>query len=401
MFIARQPILDRNLKLYAYELLFRESSDAKYFGNATATAATATVVGNLFESGITDITDGAKAFVNFDYDFILSDAIELIDPNTLVIEVLEYVKVDDILIERLKYLKTKGYRIALDDFVESYATFPLVKVADLIKYDIVETPLSTIESDVKMALSQNKTLLAEKIETEAEFFKAKKMGFHLFQGYFFSKPSIVGKSNSKKSTKTQYARMISELKKPEPSYQMLAEIVETDINLAYRLMRVISKKHNEDLIYSIKKALIYMGFKELERWINILMLQELSDKKPVELLKLSLVRTKFGESIAEHSIYKKQKREVALMGLFSMLDAILDESMEDALSGISLTEDVREALIGKSGELYSILEIMIAHENGDWEKMNKISKKIELNETEITKEYLEALKWTNEIISRS
>ena len=191
MYIARQPIFNKLMKIYGYELLYRDASEAVSFGNASSSAATATVIGGLFEQGINKIVGKAKAFVNFDYDFIMSENIELIDPETLVIEVLETVEVNPVLVERLHYLRAKGYKIALDDFEESLNNYPIVYIADIIKYDIIITPLESIEEEVKEALAQGKVVLAEKIETEEEFQKACDMGFQLFQGYFFSKPKIV------------------------------------------------------------------------------------------------------------------------------------------------------------------------------------------------------------------
>lgn len=400
MFIARQPIFNKELKLYGYELLFRPNVDATSFGEAAASNATATVLGNLFEMGIDQIVEGVKAFVNFDYDFLFSDSIELIDANTLVIEVLETVKADKVLVDRLNYLRSKGYKIALDDFVECFHLYPLVPIADIIKYDLMITPLESIEIEVKQALKQNKILLAEKIETEKEFILAKEMGFDLFQGYFFSKPSIISKSNDKKSAKSQYTRIISELNKEEPSFQILAEIIETDVNLAFRLMKVISIKQNRDMVYSIKKALIYMGFKELERWINILMLQDLSTNKPKELLKLSLLRSKFGEFIASNSRFKKRNRETSMMCLFSTLDAILDETMEEVLQDILITEDIREALIKKAGVLSPICNLISSYEKGDWDKVKIIAEDIGIDEKKLPEGYLSSLKWTAETLSK-
>lgn len=197
MFVARQPIFKRNLEVFGYELLFRSTTESREFDGSSSQSATASVIGNLFESGIDRIVEGKYAFVNFDDQFIHSDSLELIPPNRLVIEMLENVKPDHHLMTRLKELKKKGYQIALDDFIESYHNYPLVPYADIIKFDLIATPLESIKQEIHTALSDRKILLAEKIETEAEFLQARKMGFHLFQGYFFSKPSIASKSTHK------------------------------------------------------------------------------------------------------------------------------------------------------------------------------------------------------------
>ncbi|MBM7614152.1 EAL and HDOD domain-containing protein [Alkaliphilus hydrothermalis] len=399
MFIARQPIFSKSLKVYGYELLFREDIESKSFGQATATKATATVLGGLFEIGIDRIADGKPAFVNFGYDLLLSDTLELLNPKSLVIEVLEDITVDDEVLNRLIFLKSKGYQIALDDFIEDYDLYPIVPLADIIKYDLIATPLDTIQMEVKRALQQNKILLAEKIETEEQFLMAKDMGFTLFQGYFFSKPNIIGKTNDNKSNKVQYARIINELKKDEPSYKTLAKVFETDVNLSYRLLKVISNRSDKDLIYSIKKALIYMGFKEIERWINILMLQDLSTNKPEELVKLSLVRAKLGELIADNSSFKKRKQEISMMCLFSNIDAILDETMDEALLEISVTDDIKESLICKRGILRPICELIYSYEKGNWDEVKVIAEEIGIDKKKLVQLYLSSLKWADEVLS--
>ncbi len=398
MFIARQPIFNKGMEVFGYELLFRAGSDSTEYDGLSATHATASVLGSLFESGIEQIVDDKRAFINFNEAFIKSDLPELIDSHRLIIEVLEDVVVDEQIIDRLKGLKSKGYRIALDDFVEDYEAYPLVPLADIIKYDLIMTPLHTIRNDVKLALSQNKVLLAEKVETEAEFIEAKEMGFSLFQGYFFSKPSIIGKAHQKSNTKVQYSRIISELNKDEPSYQKLAEIIENDVDLSYRVMRIISSRAGDDLVYSIKRALTYMGLKEIERWINILMMQDLGSQKPKELMILSLVRTKFAEAIANHANLKKYKYEASMMGLFSTIDAMLDQDMEEALDGISLPKSIKDSLIEHEGILMPIFNLVKAYEQGDWEKANALVHNMKLKEEDLFDSYMEAVKWARETV---
>lgn len=399
MYIARQPIFLTNKKVYGYELLFRGSKESTGFDGASATKATASVMANLFESGIDAIVEGKKAFINFNRELLMSDLLELLSKDQLVVEVLEHVKVDELLIMRMKTLHERGYEIALDDFVETYEDYPLVPFAKIIKFDIVETPLDTLEDAVAKALGDRKILLAEKIETEEDFQRAKAMGFHLFQGYFFSKPTIVGRKNETKTTsETQYIRIMQELKKEEPSYQILAEIIEKDVNLSYRLMRVISGRVGDDLIYSIKRALTYMGLSELERWVKVLMLQELGVDKPKELMRLSLVRSKLSELIATASNLKKAKYEASMLGLFSAIDAILDTDMEEAVKDLSISPLVITALLNQQGALLVIRQLIDAYENGQWQKIDVLAKEIHMDKEVIFQHYLASVKWAKEVM---
>ena len=403
MFIARQPIFNTSKQVYGYELLFRESETASaYNPNISADSSTAVVLGGLFELGIDKIAENKKAFVNFDYNFIVSDNIELVDSDSLVIEVLEDTQVDKRLLDRLNRLRNKGYKVALDDFTEGLNS-PLVRVADIIKYDVTLTPLDTIRTEVNKALKMKKILLAEKVETEEDFRKAKEMGFLLFQGYFFSKPVVVGGIKARPEMGI-YRRILSELQEEEPSFKKIAAIIETDVNMAYRILKIKKpedgkKRDREKESEAIKAAVVRMGLAELQRWGNVLMLQQMSNKKSKELVRISLIRSKFGELIAERSVaFRMRKSEVALMCLFSLLDTILNSTMEEALKDIDISESAKEALINKNGELSYVLLLMEYYEQGSWDEVMAISNKININADILGKEYLYSIKWTKKVM---
>lgn len=400
MFIARQAIFNRSMNVYGYELLHRDSATAaSYNYNISPEKSTASVLNGLFELGIDNISSNKKSFINFDYHFLFSDSIELIDPENLIIEVLEDTQIDDKLLSRLKELKEKGYKIALDDFVENIKTYPLMPIASIIKFDLMETPLHTIEEDVQRALLNGKILVAEKVETVEEYDVAREMGFHLFQGYFFQKPNIVGKTSTRKSPNISYLRIMDELDKEEPSFNRLTKIVKTDVNLAHRLLLTTReiKLNSVDLVANIKQALVYMGLRQIRRWINILILQDLSTDKPDELTHLSLVRAHFGELLAENSKYRSRKNEIYGMCLFSNLDALLDLPIKEALSDVSLTDDVNQALINNKGPLSLILQLVYAYEKGDWMRVEKIAKQINIDRKQITTFYVDAIIYSQAI----
>lgn len=396
MFIARQPIFNRSKQVYGYELLYRNQEQDVAFRNTTAQASTATVVGGLFELGIERIVNGKNAFVNFDYDFLMSDTIELIAPENLVIEVLETVRVDLPLIERLDYLKKRGYRIALDDFEETVADYPLIPLADIIKFDILLTPLSSLKNEVKEALVQGKYLLAEKIETEEEFNQAQEMGFHFFQGFFFSKPQIVGGVHQSQGSSLVFQKMIQELKTKEPSFQKLAQIVETDPTLAYRVMSVSGKAKLQTK--TIKAALAKMGLLEIERWTRVLMMLEMGKNKPVELYRMALIRSRFGELIAENSSMTNRIHTITLMCLFSLIDAMLDLSMEEALKQIEIDEDVYQALVFQTGPLDPILNVIYCYERGTCDSVAEQAKQLGIDVIFLKDWYFQSIQWADQVM---
>lgn len=397
MYIARQPIFDRSKKVYGYELLYRMYEHDLTYGEANAQQSTATVLGGLFELGLPKIVNGRKAFINFDYSFLMSDAMELISPDSLVIEVLETVEVDQPLVERIWELKEKGYTIALDDFEEAIDGYPLIPAANIIKYDILLTPLYLIKDEVKKALKQKKYLLAEKIETEEEFEEAYQMGFHFFQGFFFSKPKIVGGIKGKRTAKVVYQNILTELQQEEPSFQVVAEIIETDVALAYRVMSLSGKDNNNTK--TIKAALTKMGLLEVERWTRLMMMQEMAKDKPQELFRISLIRSRFGEAIAECGGYKKRKHEISLMCLFSVIDAMLDMSMADALAEIQLEDDIRDALIFHVGPMEPVLSLIECYERGDCEHMIENVDMFSISANQLKDWYLQSIQWADNVMN--
>lgn len=399
MFIARQAIFNRSMKVYGYELLYRDSETATSYNHMSPDKSTASVLSGLFELGIDNISSSKKSFINFTYNSLFSDSIELINPNDLVIEVLEDTEIDDDLLERLVELKNKGYRIALDDFVEDIKTFPLIPIAHLIKFDLVKTPLANISQDVERAHANNKILVAEKVETKEEFEEAKEMGFHLFQGYFFQKPNIIGQLNNKKSPKLSYLRVINELNKKEPSFKKITSIVKTDVNLTHRLLLTTKdiKDQSDNLVKNIKHSLVYMGFRQIRRWINILILRDLASEKPDELTQLSLVRARFGELIAENSSFQSRSNEIYGMLLFSSLDALLDLPMKEALNKIKLSKDVKNALIFKKGPLAPLIELVLSYEEGDFKKIESLAKEMKLHTKRLSFYYIDAIIYSQAI----
>ncbi len=403
MFIARQPIFNRSMEVYGYELLYRESATSTYFDKTSKSSeqATATVLSGLFELGIQQMSNSKKSFINFDYDFLFSESIELIDPDDLVIEVLENTVMDYELRNRLLILKEKGYKIALDDFCENYGKSLLVPLSDIIKYDLIDTPLNTIQGQVMRARRDGKILIAEKVETKEDYEIARRMGFHLFQGFFFKKPRVVGKLSERKSPKLSYIQLLNELQRPEPSFTNLARIIKKDVNLSHRLFLSTKDDHldSDDFIEKIHQSLVFMGLNRIERWIHILMLRDLASNKPDELVRLSLIRAYFGELLAKQSQLQNQSNEIYGMFLFSTLDALLDQPMEDALKDLSISQNAKAALISEEGELSSILKLVYAYEQGNWEKVNDLSEELTIHKEKISQFYMDSIAYSKDIMN--
>ena len=400
MHIARQPIFNSLMVAHGYELLV-SADDAKSDNvESNPVTSTAAVLGGLFELGIDSIVNDKKAFIKFDYDFLMSNTIELVAPGKMVIEILDGTFPDTILIKRLQMLSDKGYEIALDDYRRSISTKVLSDYSNIIKFDIKKHAMESFSEDVKRIREDKKIALAENVGTMEEFEEAKKMGFELFQGEFFSKPRIVGGIKVKRLSNVVYHRILNELREEEPSFDRIAEIVAMDVGLTYRLLSVVSKRRvNDEEYLTIKSSLINMGLKELKRWINVLMLQEMSRHKPKELMRLSLTRSKFGEVLAANSRFRTKRQEVSLMCLLSVIDAMLDEPMEEALEGLHLGEEVWQALVKEEGDLMKIANIVMEYESGNWKEADQILQDLKIHRDDVRHWYINSCKWADETLS--
>ncbi len=399
LLVARQPILDKRQNIFAYELLYRNDNKTTSFNQEVSNLRASTgVILELFESGAERITENKRAFVNFDEELLMSDVFEIVKPDKMVIEVLENVKVDEALVQRLFDLKNKGYTIALDDFFHSSEDYELIDVCDIIKYDFLNTDIKKIIIDSNIAIKKGKTILAEKVETKEEFELAKKIGFTLFQGYFFEKPKIASSSNDKVRP-IQYTSVISELNKEEPSFDRLTDIIEKDLNLSYRLMRMMSLRNLEINRENIKKSLTYMGLKGIERWINIVLVQTLGKNCPRELVKISLIRASFAEKIALNvPKYDNLRYQASIVGLFSTLDAILNMPLDEALKDLKLDDIVKDALLENDGILVPIKELYLSYERRKKKKVSLIADAMGLDENLLSKFYIESIEWANRMM---
>ncbi|MDD3306310.1 MAG: HDOD domain-containing protein [Acetobacterium sp.] len=191
---------------------------------------------------------------------------------------------------------------------------------------------------------------------------------------------------------------MSEINADEPSFERLTELIEQDVTLTYRLLRLASFRAGSELISSIKFALSYIGLREFERWISILMIHEASKDKPAELIKISLIRTRFAESLAKQAGLSEQEHDAALMGLFSVLDAILDQPMAVVLAGIALPQAILDALITGQGSLLPIYELILAYEKGDWNRVETVAMALKIDDYAIYHDYRESIKWANNVI---
>lgn len=399
-YIARQPIFNQNLKIYGYELLFRSSSQAGSFGNVDADLATSRIIMESFQTmGIDKITGRKPAFVNFTGTLLHENIATLFPKELLIIEILETVNPSPEIVAICRDLCNKGYILALDDFYYRPELDPLIKMSKIIKFDFM---LFTPEENMRMLKyidTKGKLLLAEKIETQGMFDLAVRLGFSLFQGYFFSKP-VTMTSKNLAPLKINYLTLLKAMNtEDDMDFDRISRIIRNDVALSHKLLRMANSAYYgmRSEITDIKRALAVLGAKEIRKWIYLLTFMELGPGKPDELIKMSMIRGYFMEKLAKPCHLSSSEDNLFLTGLFSLIDVLMDQPMGIALADIPLASEVRDALLEHTGRLFDLLQMVVSLEKGAWEKTDSLASSFGLSTGQVSEVYLKAMQWCNSI----
>jgi len=398
-YVARQPIFDRDKNIFGYELLFRNGM-ANFVPDVDGDAATSSLLSSsFFTMGMDRITGGKKAFINFTQN-LLQDKIPTIFPKeSIIVEVLEDVSPDEAVIEACQAMSAEGYVIALDDFMYRPELEPLVALADIVKIDLRAVPIDQMADYLETIAANGTHYLAEKVETYEEFNRSLELGFEYFQGYFFCKPEIIrGKEIS--SSELSIMRLMAEVNKADTDFASLQTIVEQDIAMSYKLMCYMNsaffKRANE--ISSVRQALILMGIQEIRRFVSMIAMARLVTDKPDELIRISFGRAKFFELLARQTNANVPQAELFTLGLFSMIDAILDQPMEKIMDKMPLSQPLTDALVEEKGDLAVFLNIAKCYERGNWEELDQFTGAFGIDAEKLPALYWEACEWGNNMV---
>lgn len=400
VFVARQPIFDTKQRVYGYELLYRSGMENAY-READGDKASLSVIGNtLLVIGSQQISQGRKVFVNFTRKLLLEGAASYLPKEIGVIEILEDIRPDDKLIEAIKTIRSHGYLLALDDFVLHGNEYnPFLRFVDIIKVDVRET--DEVERKLiaeRFSGSGKVKLLAEKTETREEFENAVQLGYSYFQGYFFCKPVILARRDIS-GKKIHYLRILKELGADNPSFKAIKEIIEHNPSFAYKLLQYVNSaffglRHE---VTSIMHALELLGEEEIRKWASLAALMELGRDQPQELLRLCLLRARFGENLAGLAGHGKQRSEYFFLGLFSCMDVLLGRPLEEILDELPIQSYIKEALLGAPNPFRAILDLSIAYEKGDWKAFLVAATRLRIDESQVPEAYGRAVEWADRI----
>lgn len=397
-FIARQPIFTRTQDVLGYEVLFR-SGPENYFSGTDGDVSAATV-DNFLLFGIERVTSNRLAFFNCSREFLLRDYLTLLPRDRVVGEILETVSPDQETLEACRRLKRSGYRLALDDFVDSPAVAPFVEFADYLKIDFLTTPPSEQQRLAHEYSRRGVQLIAEKVETREDVQRGIAMGYRYFQGYFFCRPEMAERHEIP-AIKLNYLRILQIANQRDLDIDQLAYAIKQEPSLVYRLLRYL----NSPLfplradVSSIPHALALLGEKGIRKWISLVCLAAMAKDKPAELVMVPLVRARLCELLAGVTSLRARAADVFLMGLLSAIDAILDTPMRVVLTDVPVQKEIKQALLGHAGPFRDVYDIVLNYEAGTWTPVLEATGRLRINESLLPELFLQSLDWANQVLS--
>lgn len=390
IYIARQPIYDRDLDVFAYELLFRNNQQNRA-GIVDGDQATTDVIVNTFmEIGLNNIVEDRLAFINLTRSFFVDDRMVTMPKDRVVLELLEDIDADEKLVQSVRRLAAQGYRIALDDFIFHESLKPLVEMASVVKIDVMALSRSDIAEHVRQLRAYPLKLLAEKVETQDMFDYCMELGFEYFQGYFFAQPKIIT-GRALPNNRLSILRLLGKLQDPALPMEELELLVSQDVGLSFRMLKYVNSAALAlpRRIESIHQAVVLVGLQNIRNW-SLLLSTSMIDNKPIELVVTAMVRGRMAELLASACDYENPDAYFTV-GLFSALDALMDNTMEEILTQLPLAEHIVGALLHHAGRHGDVLDCVLAYERGAWDEVRCAG----LSINRISDCYLEAVQWAD------
>ena len=394
LFVARQPIYDNKLRVMGYELLYRSGDVDKAIFEDGDLASCETILNAFMHIGIDNLAGSSLAFINLPKEFVINESLTPMFKEQSVLEILEDVVPTPDVIEGIKRLKSEGYKIALDDFKYQDNLVPLIELADFIKIDVIENNEEEIKQELKYLEKFDAEVIAEKVETQELHTLCKDLGFQYFQGFFFCKPQLV-KQKHIPANKAVVLNLMNKVQSPEMDFDDFENILAQDVTLSYKLLRYINSamfalRREVD---SIKDAVVLLGQNNVKKWLSLILMSKISDEKPNELIVTAMTRGKMCELLAE-KINPEIQPQMFIIGLFSVLDALMDTPMIDLLDTVILSVPIKLALMDQAGEQGEILKMVLNYEQLSWDELINSS----ASTKDLVESYIEAVNWADQSI---
>jgi c-di-GMP-related signal transduction protein len=403
VYLGRQPILDRGRNVVGYELLFR-SSLANFCDLSDDVMATSQVIVNaVLGVGLDRLLGGKPAFINFDRTLLLGDWSTLLPPEKCVIEILETVAPDREVLAACHNLRQQGYALALDDCLDDERTAAFAPFVDILKVDFLQTSAAQQQTLARRYQKLKIRMVAEKVETEADFRRALQSGYTYFQGYFFARPTVLQAARVPASQMSGL-RLIKQIQREELDFRAIEDLIRCDVSFSHSLLTYLNSAAFTwaDRVESVRHGLLLLGSAELRKWAWMASLSSLGQSRPRVLMAQVLMRGRFCEAIACSARLSLGESDPFLLGMFSLLDAILGRPLQGILDDLNISRNIRNALLGvaEEGDLLSlVLRIVKSYEVGDWREVEAAAKVIGISCDDLLTCYMGALSWADAVLS--
>lgn len=406
--VTRQPVFNRDLNIYGYKLVFHDSYQEVKISTETGcgisdNCSSRTIIHSFHDLGITRVTTNKRGFILFSEKLLLDMVATILPPQVLVIELAKTILPTPEVVEACHKLRNKGYLIALDDFYpQEDALMPLLDAVEIVGIEFGrENQEKTKPFAQDMQKSHPRTqLLANKLENPSDFELAKKYGFTLFHGNFFRKPTIVkNKALLPAPRRHQTLQLIRLSLNSDIDYNAVSDIIKQDITLSYRLLRVVNSAFFglRYTISNIRQALAILGTNELKKWITLVSMSGLSENKPIELITVSMIRARFLELLAPETGMADYADDLFLMGLLSLMDAIIDMPMSAIIAQTNISSHIATPLLTREGEFGKLLNLIACYEQSDWDQASAIIAQYDISLERIFDIYMQSFEWVQQL----
>lgn len=398
--VARQPVFDTQKEVSAYQLLFRDTLDSTIQSYSKDTQSATIITETFFSTAIEPLMQNTPLIIPFTTNLLMNRFYELLPAHKLLIEISSELPRNDEFMALLAEIKSAGYRIVSSSSNIFNSQDPITQYVDIVKVDFVNTSRKVQYDKAAYYLTSGIEMLAEGIETETLFCAAEMLGYNYYQGYFFSNPTVLRKGRIHES-KLSKLKLLQAVNQADLDFKETSKIIKNDLELSYKLLSYINSAYFglKRKISSVHHAAVHLGVKELKKWVSLMVIASLNEGKPSELLSSAIIRARICELIAPFFELTERSSELFLMGMFSTLEAMLGLPMEEILKKIPMADDLKDALMGKEGNLGRILNYVIGFQAGKWSLMDSMREHFAKIEENLPTIYADAIQLSEEVLN--
>jgi EAL and modified HD-GYP domain-containing signal transduction protein len=386
--LSRQPIYRADMSPFGYELLYRDSDADRAIIHDEDEATAQVVVNTFMELGLEQMVGDRLAFINVSKNFVLGNFCESLPPERVVLELLEPDSVDMALLKRMAQLRGNGYKFAVGDFAFGEKFLPLLDFVSIVKFDVINSPWERVHKQLSELERYPIERAAERVETQEQFHYCRNVGFQYFQGYFFCRPEFI-KSPRLPLSRLMTLRVIAKLNNPNLNINELEEAIRQDLSLSYKLLMYVGSAAfpRRAEIKSIRHAAAMTGIDRLKIWASLILFSGIEEKLR-DVTQTAVIRARMCEKLAE-AMQLEQPDRFFLVGMFSLLDTMLNVPLDEILGSLHLTPDLVNGILHQEGDFGEVLRCVQAYEKRDWNQVRCG----DLDQETIREAYIKAMAW--------